>query len=102
MQLNCICCRYQCARIGNCHEVAASVTPLVKMSGADAVVPRKGQPAEGAVAFEAVRVCSRAILGVGDRTELLLLDLLMDSVSQQFAHDLDDELKSTVSSGCFT
>ena len=83
-------------------DVAASMTRMKKMSGADAVVPPKGHAAVGEVTFEPERVCARAILGVGDRIKLLLPDLLHDSVSQQVAHDLDDELKSTVNSGYFT
>ena len=83
-------------------DVAASMTRMKKMSGADAVVPPKGHAAVGEVTFEPERVCARAILGVGDRIKLLLPDLLMESVSQQVAHDLDDELKSTVNSGYFT
>ena len=83
-------------------DVAASMTRMKKMSGADAVVPPKGHEAVGEVTFEPERVCARAILGVGDRIKLLLPDLLMDSVSQRVAHDLDEELKSTVNSGYFT
>ena len=83
-------------------DVAASMTRMKKMSGADAVVPPKGHAAVGEVTFEPERVCARAILGVGDRIKLLLPDLLMDSVSQRVAHDLDEELKSTVNSGYFT
>ena len=47
-------------------------------------------------------MCARAVLGVGDTIKVLLPDLLFDSVSQSIAHDLEDELKSTVSSGYFT
>ena len=84
------------------HDVSASMARVVKMSGADAIVPRKGQLAPGAVTFEPVCVCVRAVLAVGDHIKVLFPDMIFDSVAKSIASDFDDELKSTGSSGYFT